>query len=127
MKKQILIALIMLSGLAMQAQDRKPPTMEERMKRTMDMLQKEVQPTEQQVKALEPVFTKFFTEQEKLRKDAPPPPPDPKMREAMQKLMKERDTAIKGILSEDQYKKYETAIANMRRGGPGGPGGPPRQ
>ncbi len=121
----------MLAGLATQAQNRQMPTMEERMKRSMDMIQKEVQPTEKQMKEIEPVFTKFFTEQEKLRKDAPPPPPDPKMREAMDKLMKERDAAIKGILSEDQYKKYETAIASMRRGvgqgGPGGPGGPPKQ
>jgi hypothetical protein len=51
------------------------------------------------------------------------------MREALDKLMKERDSAIKGILSEDQYKKYEAARANMRRGpgGPGGPGAPPKQ
>lgn len=121
----------MLSGFAMQAQERTPPTMEERLKRSMEMLQKEVQPSEKQMKEMEKVFTKFFTEQEKLRKDAPPPPPDPKMREAMDKLVKERDEAAKGILSADQYKKYEAAVANMRRGrgpgGPGGPGGPPKQ
>lgn len=50
--------------------------------------------------------------------------------EAMRKVMEERrakrDEQLKTILTEDQFKKYQENMANMRRnfGGGGGPGGP---
>ena len=134
MKKIMVTALLMLAGYVMQAQDRPaPPSMEERMKRTMDIMQKEVQPSEQQAKVMESAFKTFYTEAEKLRGDGPPPTPgqmDPKRKEAMDKLTKQRDETIKQTLTADQYKKYETTVANMRQRRPGGKPGeapPPKQ
>jgi hypothetical protein len=134
MKKKMVLALFMLTGYVIQAQDRPaPPTVEDRMKRTMDMMQKEVQPNEKQAKDMEAAFKTFFTEAEKLRGDGPPPAPgqmDPKRKEAIDKLAAERDASVKKTLTADQYKKYETTVANMRPPRQGGkPGGtpPPKQ
>lgn len=132
MKKQMVLALFMMAGYVIQAQDRPaPPSMEDRMKRTMDMMQKEVQPNEKQAKDMEAAFKTFYTEAEKLRGDGPPPAPgqmDPKRKEAMDKLTKQRDDAIKQTLTADQFKKYETTVASMRQRRPGGkPGEAPPQ
>jgi hypothetical protein len=55
---------------------------------------------------------------------------DPKRKEAIDKLAAERDASVKKTLTADQYKKYETTVANMRPPRQGGkPGGtpPPKQ
>ncbi|HLO83100.1 MAG TPA: hypothetical protein VK166_19190 [Chitinophagaceae bacterium] len=134
MKKFMVMALFMLVGYVIQAQDRPgPPSMEERMKRTMEIMQKEVQPSEKQAKDMEAAFKTFYTEAEKLRGDGPPPAPgqmDPKRKEAIDKLAKQRDESIKQTLTADQYKKYEETVANMRQRRPGGKPGeapPPKQ
>lgn len=44
-------------------------------------------------------------------------------REEMQKRMQAQEDFIKGVLNEDQFKKYQEQRQN-RRGGFGGPGGP---
>ncbi len=128
------MALMIFAGFAVQAQDsppRKPPTSEERKKRTMEMVQREVQPSEKQMKEMDAVFTTFFSEAEKLRKDMPAaqPPPDPKLKASMDKLVAERDASVKKILTKEQYQKYETAAAKMRppRKGERPEGGPPKQ
>ena len=109
---------------AQQPQAPKPPGMEERLKRTNEMLQKEVQPTPAQTTAMESVFKNFFTAADQLRKDNPPPPPDPKVKAAMDQLAKERDESIKKILTEAQFKKYVEAEKTMRPPRPGEPKGP---
>ena len=78
------------------------------------MLQQEVQPTTVQKTAMESAFKTFFIAEDKLRKDNPPPPPqDPKEKEAMDKLVKDRDERIKKILTASQYEKYkEAALKN---------------
>ena len=43
--------------------------------------------------------------------------------EAMQKRMQEQEKFLKGVLTEDQYKKYAEEQERMRQGGPGGFGG----
>jgi hypothetical protein len=134
MKKFMVLALFMLAGYVIQAQDRPaPPSMEDRMKRTMEIMQKEVEPSEKQARDMEAAFKTFYTEAEKLRGDGPPPAQgqmDPKRKEAIDKLAKQRDETIKQTLTEEQYKKYESAVANMRQRRPGGKPGeapPPKQ
>ncbi|MBI5858215.1 MAG: hypothetical protein HZB42_11290 [Sphingobacteriales bacterium] len=108
----------------------KPPTVEERLKRTSELIQKEVQLTTAQQSAIEQAYKSFFTAADKLRKDnppPPPPPPDPKVKEAMDKLVKERDESIKKILTEDQYKKYKEAAKKLQPPKPGGPDNRPGQ
>ena len=44
--------------------------------------------------------------------------------EAMQKRMQEQEKFLKGVLTADQYKKYDEEQQRMRQGGgPGGFGG----
>jgi hypothetical protein len=132
MKKIMVITLCMLAGYVIQAQDRPaPPSMDERLKRTMDIMQKEVQPSEKQAKDMEDAFRTFYTEAEKLRSQGPPPTPgqiDPKQKEAMDKIFKQRDESIKKTLSAEQYEKYVATMESMRqRRGKPGEAPPPKQ
>jgi len=133
MKKQILIVAMMVISSAIQAQEppkhKGPPGMEERLKRTKEVMQKEVQPSVVQLQAMESTFKTFFTAADKLRRynpPSPPPPTDPKVKAAMNKLVQERDESIKKILTADQFTKYKTAAKKMQPHRPGEDGPPPR-
>ncbi|MFN8291924.1 MAG: hypothetical protein U0U70_16820 [Chitinophagaceae bacterium] len=112
-----------------------PPGIEERIKKTSELLQKEVQPDAQQKIKIEAAYRKFFTAEEKIHKPGPPqqgqpPAPDSKTKEAMDKLVKEREETIKKILNDKQYGKYKEAIKKLRPPGPMGGNGrqpPPPQ
>jgi hypothetical protein len=133
MKKLIIAAGFVLFVTAAKAQPPQPPgppSIEERLKRTNEVIQQEVQLTTAQKTSIESTFKTFFTAEDKLRKDnppPPPPPPDPKVKEAMDKLVKERDESIKKILTEAQYQKYKEAAKKLQPPKPGekGKGGPP--
>ena len=139
MKKQIAIFGIMIMVLSASAQEppkgHKPPTLEEKIERTKQMMQKEVLLSTSQLQSVEAAFKKFFVAADQLRKDNPPPPPppvDPKVKAAFDKLEKERDEAIRKVLSAEQYEKYKTAAKRMQppppgEGGKEGPPPPPRQ
>ena len=126
MKKQIVLAAFTLLGFAAIAQDHPnpphPPRPEDRMKHVKEMLQKELKLTSDQQVKVEAAIAKFFESADKIRKDNPPPPPppmDPKVKAAMDKLEKERDEAVKAVLSADQYEKYKKAAERMRPPMPG--------
>lgn len=133
MKKLLLTPLVL--GFVIVAkpqppgQPPKPPSAEERLKHTTEVLQKEVTLTASQKAAVETAFKNFFTAADKVRKDnppPPPPPPDPKVKEAMDKLVAERDESIKRILTASQYEKYKEALKKLHPPqGPGGKNGPP--
>ena len=106
MKKIVAATVFLFITVCTKAQPPRPPSIEERLKRTNEMIQQEVQPTPAQQNNITAIFKTFFLAEEKLRKDNPPPPPDPKVKDAMDKLLKERDDNIKKILTADQYKKY---------------------
>lgn len=133
MKKLIIatgLVLLVAVTKAQPPQPPKPPGIEERIKKTNEMLQQELQPTAVQKTAIESAFKTFFIAEDKLRKDNPPPPPppqDPKVKEAMDKLVKDRDESIKKILTSAQYEKYKEAAKKMHPPKPGEPGkgGPP--
>lgn len=134
MKKQIAVFGILLMALSVSAQepprDHKPPTLEDKMERTKKLLQKEVQLNSTQLQSVEAAFKTFFLAADKLRKDNPPPPPppiDPKVKAAFDKLEKERDEAVRKVLSAEQYEKYKEAAKRMQPPPPGerGKDGPP--
>ena len=106
MKKIVAATVLLFISVCIQAQPARPPFIEERLKRTDEMIRQEVQPTSAQQNSIMATFKTFFLAEEKLRKDNPPPPPDAKVKAAMDKLLKERDDSIKKILTADQYKKY---------------------
>lgn len=128
MKKTAIITSLLFIGFCATAQPPKPPSMEEKLKHTNEIIKQEVQPNATQQAAIETAFKTFFTAEEKLRKDnppPPPPPPDPKVKEAMDKLMKERDESIRKILTAAQYEKYKEAAKKLHPPKPGDKQGPP--
>jgi len=128
MKKQLIASGMVLFVLVTKAQPPAPPSAEERLKHTNEVLQKEVQPTTEQKAAIEQAFKTFFAASDQLRKDnppPPPPPPDPKVKAAMDKLVAERDETIKRILSASQYEKYKEAVKKLHPPKPGAEGQQP--
>ncbi|MDZ4809252.1 MAG: hypothetical protein SGI96_13435 [Bacteroidota bacterium] len=132
MKRTIIVAALVLFAIAVKAQQPpgppKPPSIEERIKKTNEVLQKEIQLNAAQKTAIETAFKKFFTAEDKLRKDnlpPPPPPLDPKMKEAMDKLVKGRDEQVKKVLTDEQYKKYKEAAKKLHPPKPPGQNGQP--
>lgn len=124
MKRTIGLALLLGAALLGRAQDMpKPPSMEDRLRHTKEVIEKEVPLNAVQQKQLILVYSDFFTQIDKLHKDAPPPPTpppppppppmDPKMKEQFEKLVKERDEKMKTVLTDDQYKKYLEAVKNL--------------
>ncbi len=133
MKKLIIASGLVVFVITIKAQSPqplKPPGVEERLKRTNEVLQQVVQPETSQKTAMEQAFKIFFTAEDKLKKNNPPPPPPPtdaKVKEAMDKLVNERDESIKRILTEAQFQKYQLAVKKLQPPIPGdaGKGGPP--
>jgi hypothetical protein len=122
LKKLIIAAGFVLFAVAIKAQPpqpSKPPSVEERLKRTNEVIQQDVQPSAPQRAAIEQAYKKFFTAEDKLRKDNQPPPPDPKVKEAIDKLVKERDEAVKKVLTDAQYQKYKEAAKKLHPPKPG--------
>jgi hypothetical protein len=136
MKRSIGIAILMSIGFLTKAQDApKPPSIEDRLKHTKEVIEKDLQLTPAQEKQLVQAYTDFFNDMDQLHKNAPPPPPpppppmDPKVKEQFDKLVKERDDKMKQVLNEDQYKKYLEATKKLHphhhEGKDGAPPPPP--
>ncbi|MDZ4796240.1 MAG: hypothetical protein SGI83_18340 [Bacteroidota bacterium] len=133
-KRQIIAAGLVLFALTAKAQPPqgppKPPSIEERLKKTNEVVQAEVQLSVKQKTAVETAFKIFFAAEDKLRKDNPPPPsppPDPRMKEATDKLVKERDEQVKKVLTDEEYKKYKEAAKKLHPPKPPGQNETPRQ
>jgi len=124
MKKVSLFITLFLAVAFCNSQDRPHPSMEDHLKRSQEMLQKELQMNTDQQKKVEQAFKDFMVEAEKLHKENPPPPPppmDPKMKAALDKLEQERDAKVKMALTAEQYKKYLEVAKKMRPPHPGMP------
>lgn len=129
MKQRFLltVALVLTMGLGAYAQQggggQQRRTVEERVKATLERLTTELKLSQDQVVKLDTVFTRSFKEMQKMREDAQASGNRPD-REAFQKLNNDRDEKVKGILSADQFKKYQEQQEAMRqRGGNRGGGG----
>lgn len=123
MKRIFIVGILAAVSIFCQAQDKQPPSPEQHLKHSQEMLQKELQMNVDQQKKVGQAFREFMTAAEKLHKENPPPPPppmDPKEKEAMDKLSAERDAKIKLALTEEQYKKYVEVEKKMRPPHPGG-------
>jgi len=128
MKKVVFFLIIQICVLFAHSQPPKPPGIEERIKRTNELLMSELKLTNAQSTVIEKEFKQFFIQADKLREDNPPPPSD-KVKQALEKLMKERDNKVKISLSPDQFKKYLSVVSKLHPPRPGdrSGGGPPPQ
>ena len=123
MKRIFIVVIFAATSIFCKAQDKQPPSAEEHLKHSQEMLQKELQMNADQQKKVEQAFKEFMAGAEKLHKENPPPPPppmDPKVKEAMDKLSAERDAKVKLALTEEQYKKYIEVEKKIRPPHPGG-------
>ena len=110
MKKIILVFSLLAVFAYGKSQDQpQRPSMEEHLKKAQERLQQELQMTDAQKQKVDQAFKDFMTAAEKIHKEnpSPPPPPmDPKVKEALDKLEQQRDTKIKMVLTDAQYKKF---------------------
>lgn len=109
------MALLMSSQLMAQDGPRQPLPVPERVARTIERLQPELNLTETQVKSITPIYTDYYTEMDKLRVGGERPTP-----EARQKLIDTRDEKLKKILSEEQMNKLKELEEQMRQRRPNG-------
>jgi hypothetical protein len=89
---------------------RQPMPVPDRVARTIERLKPELNLTEPQAKELDPVYTEYYTEMDKLRAGGQQPTP-----EARQKLTDARDVKLKKILNEEQFKKLKELEEQMRQ------------
>ncbi|MFY7900433.1 MAG: hypothetical protein ACOVNY_09635, partial [Chitinophagaceae bacterium] len=107
-----------------QPQPPKKPNDADRLKHVTEKLEKELQLTATQKEKVTAAYKTFFADIDKNRTDngkaadapPPPPPPPPVKKEVVEKLLSQRDEAIKKVLTEEQYKKYITIEKKMRPG-----------
>ena len=129
MKIIVLFLIIQIGVLYAYSQPPKPPGMEERLQKTKQLLMPELKLTNAQIAVFEKAFKQFFIHADKLREDNPPPP-SPKVKLALENLIKERDEKVKTSLSAEQYKKYILVVSKLHPPGPGersGDGSPPKR
>jgi len=116
MKNRILLVLALLFAghMTINAQGFQRRTVEERVKMTVDKLSPELSLKDDQKTKLSDAYTEFYKGMDKLREDARAGGGRPD-RDAFKKLADERDTKVKGFLSDDQYKKYTETLENMKK------------
>ncbi len=110
-KSWLMVCGVVLSVSAF-AQDgpRQPMPVADRVARTIERLKPELTLTEPQAKELEPIYTAYYTDMDKLREGGQQPTP-----EARQKLTDARDVKLKTVLSEQQFKKLKDLEEQMRQ------------
>jgi hypothetical protein len=91
-------------------------TVEERVKATIERLTTELSLNKDQQTKLDSVFTNSYKAMDKVRAEAQASGNRPD-REVFQKFSTERDEKVKGILTDDQFKKYKEAQEKMRQNG----------
>jgi hypothetical protein len=109
MKSKILLSAILLLfatfSFAQVQGDQKKMTVDEKVKKTMSQLTPQLALDNDQQTKIQAIFTDFYTAKEKLYEGLQPgAQPDKAQKE---KLMNDKDEKIKGVLNEDQYKKYK--------------------
>ena len=127
--KKIVSAFLMFAVFTASAQQPgAPPSIEEKLKRTKEMLGKELKLNPSQINVTTDAFTKFFKQTDQLFKGNPPPP-NPTQMKQIEALEKERDQKIISILNEQQIKGYKEIVLKMRppKPGQGKQQGPPPQ
>lgn len=117
MKKVLLSLTSMLIMCIAVAQDHQRPSLQEHLKLSQEMMQKELKLNESQQKQMEQIFKDFMEQAKKIHDENPPPPPppiDPVVKASLDKLKADRDTKVKKILTDDQYLKYQEVEKKMR-------------
>ncbi len=97
--------------------EKRGPAIQER----VDRMAEELKLTDEQKTKVKAVFEEQSKKQQELRSESTLTPEQ--RREKAQSMREEANKKMKGILTPEQYTKYEKRAAEMRKQGPGGPGG----
>ncbi len=127
--KKILSALLLIVAFTTNAQmPGAPPSNEERLKRTKEILSKELQLNAAQINKTVEAFTNFFKNVDQLVKGTPPPPNASQINQ-IEKFEKVRDQQVISFLNENQIKRYKEIVLKMipPKPGQGNQQGPPPQ
>jgi len=109
------LSLITSAFVLVQAQPPKPPSMEARLKRLTNRVDKELALNATQKQQLIVAYQSFFVAIDDLHaKQSPPPPPPPANKVAVDKLVAARDEKIKAVLSAEQFSKYISVEKELR-------------
>lgn len=125
MKIALCLSLMLAFTAAVYAQPGGPRrTIEERVKIIHEKMDSAFKLEPAKLTKVDSAFANYYRQQEKVRAEmmsGGERPDFQAMREKMQPLMDARDTELKGILSEDQFKKWkeemEPAMMPRRRNG----------
>jgi periplasmic protein CpxP/Spy len=113
--KQFLLLFAIIAGFSYSSFAQGGPqrmTVEERVKLVMEKFA-EFKLDAAKTKEVDSVFTHYYKGQEKVRQElmGSGERPDPQvLRDKMQPLVTERDDKLKGILTEEQFKKWKDEI-----------------
>ena len=109
-KTSVLIAFLFaatISTYAQQGMQRR--TVEERVKSAMDKLTDPLKLDQTEQDKTTAVFTDYYTAQDKMREDARASGNRPD-RSVIEKMINDRDDKLKGIFTDEQYKKYKDEV-----------------
>ena len=93
---------------------------EQMMARQKEMLFKDITLSAEQTTKVDSIMTAGQAKQREMMQAAMAGGDRAGMREQMQKMNEERNTAIKAVLTDDQKKKFDENLANMPQGRRGG-------
>lgn len=96
-------------------------TPEEMAKKSTERLTKDLGLSADQAKKVQPIELSFAKARHEARPATPGERPNPDL---MKNAKATHDAALKGVLTADQYKKFQEMEAQRRQDHPGGPGGP---
>ena len=113
MRKIIGIFLILAVFTASAQKTGMQPSIEERLKRTTEILTKELELNSTQINTANEALNAFFKQVNKLLKNNPLPP-NPNQLKQIESFEKERDRNIISTLNERQVKKYNELVLKLR-------------
>lgn len=130
LKSSLLTLLFLAAGMWAMAQGGpggQRRSVEDRVKQVHEQFEKTLKLEKDKLTKVDEIFTKYYTDQDKLRQEmmsGGERPDFQAMREKMQPLVDARDKELKAILTDDQYKKWKEEIepSMMPRRGNGGGG-----
>ncbi|MCL3780043.1 hypothetical protein EMN47_06535 [Prolixibacteraceae bacterium JC049] len=109
----LVISMCIATSTTVLAQKQSP---EERAKKELAWMTKELKLNETQVKKVEAISKTFNTKMKDLRKSGD----RSQMRDAFMKMRDDRNKELQKVLTEDQYKKYQTLLKERRKNRKGG-------
>lgn len=124
----VMVALLVSTAFAAQAQPGNRRTVEERVKTIHEKMDSAFKLDAASLTKVDSAFTTYYKGTDKLREEmrsGGERPDFEAIRQKMQPLSDARDKELKTVLSADQFKKWKDEIepALMPRRGGGGPGG----